>query len=109
MGPDRLPAGLPSPTRTPQPGGIVQRAHPVGYHSVMRFRIGVAVGFALGYYLGARAGRERYEQIRRGMAKARESTVVQKARAAVELGMERVRSEPTIDITATVVEELATS
>ena len=31
----------------------------------MRFRTGVVVGFAAGYVLGARAGRERYEQIRR--------------------------------------------
>lgn len=30
----------------------------------MRFRAGVIVGFAVGYVLGAKAGRERYEQIR---------------------------------------------
>lgn len=30
----------------------------------MRFRLGVAVGFAAGYVLGTKAGRERYEQIR---------------------------------------------
>jgi hypothetical protein len=29
----------------------------------MRFRLGLAVGFAAGYTLGARAGRERYDQI----------------------------------------------
>ncbi len=29
----------------------------------MRFRIGLTIGFAAGYVLGARAGRERYEQI----------------------------------------------
>ena len=74
----------------------------------MRFRLGVAIGFAAGYYLGARAGRERYEQIRRGIAQARDSRLLQKARAVVELGVERVRREPTIDINAMVVEELAT-
>jgi hypothetical protein len=75
----------------------------------MRFRLGVALGFAVGYYLGARAGRERYEQLRRGLEKARDSQLLEKARAAVELGVERVRSEPSIDITAAVMEELATS
>lgn len=30
----------------------------------MRFRLGMLVGGAIGYVLGARAGRERYEQIR---------------------------------------------
>jgi uncharacterized protein YcfJ len=29
----------------------------------MRFRVGLAVGFATGYVLGTKAGRERYEQI----------------------------------------------
>jgi hypothetical protein len=73
----------------------------------MRFRLGVVVGFAAGYYLGARAGRERYEQMRQGIAKVRESRPLEKARAAVELGMERVRSEPVLDITAVMVEEMA--
>jgi vacuolar-type H+-ATPase subunit E/Vma4 len=31
----------------------------------MRFRTGMLVGFGAGYVLGAQAGRERYEQIRR--------------------------------------------
>ena len=31
------------------------------------FRAGLAVGFGVGYYLGAKAGRERYLQIRRAM------------------------------------------
>ena len=31
----------------------------------MRFRTGIIVGTAAGYVLGARAGRERYEQLRR--------------------------------------------
>jgi hypothetical protein len=91
-------------------GGVfVRSTSPVGYHIAMRFRLGVALGFAVGYYLGARAGRDRYEQLRRGLEKARDSQLLEKARAAVELGVERVRSEPSIDITAAVMEELATS
>jgi hypothetical protein len=31
----------------------------------MRFRAGIAVGLATGYVLGTKAGRERYEQIKR--------------------------------------------
>ncbi len=31
----------------------------------MRFRLGLLVGGGIGYVLGARAGRERYEQIKR--------------------------------------------
>jgi hypothetical protein len=30
----------------------------------MRFRFGLLIGFAIGYVLGTKAGRERYEQIR---------------------------------------------
>lgn len=37
----------------------------------MRFKTGIVVGAAAGYVLGARAGRERYEQIRRWVSSAR--------------------------------------
>ncbi len=57
----------------------------------MRFRVGLLAGFAIGYYLGTKAGRERYEQIRRFLDDARQSPPVEKAQAAVELGLERVR------------------
>jgi hypothetical protein len=59
---------------------------------MMRFRLGAALGFGVGYYLGARAGRERYEQLRRLIAR----TPFAKVQAAVELGRERLRvqSEP---------------
>ena len=59
----------------------------------MRFRLGLAIGFAIGYYFGAKAGRERYEQIRRWLDDARQSAPVEKAQAAVELGLERVRQQ----------------
>jgi hypothetical protein len=42
----------------------------------MRFRAGLVVGAALGYVLGARAGRERYEQIKRAAGKARKHPAV---------------------------------
>ena len=49
----------------------------------------------VGYYLGAMAGRERYEQLSSLFHKARGSeafdTVEKKARAVLDLGMERAR------------------
>ncbi|MGH9067431.1 MAG: YtxH domain-containing protein [Acidimicrobiales bacterium] len=61
----------------------------------MRMRVGLATGFAVGYYFGARAGRERYEQLRRLLQRARRSPALQpadKPRAVVNLGVERART-----------------
>jgi hypothetical protein len=62
----------------------------------MRFRLGVVTGFATGYYLGARAGRQRYEQINRSLSKLRGSesfeAAAEKARAVVDEGVEKARS-----------------
>ena len=61
----------------------------------MRLRIGLLIGFGAGYYLGAKAGRERYEQLNRTLRKLRRSqaldTAADKAKAVVDLGMERAR------------------
>jgi hypothetical protein len=58
-----------------------------------RFRIGLTLGFATGYYFGTKAGRERYAQIRRTIGRLRRNgplgTAVGKAKAVVDLGMER--------------------
>jgi hypothetical protein len=55
----------------------------------------MVAGFALGYYLGARAGRERYEDINRIVRKLQGSeafdTAAEKARAVVDLGVERAK------------------
>jgi hypothetical protein len=63
------------------------------YNRGMRFRVGLVAGLAVGYYFGTKAGRERYEQIRRWLDDARQSPPVEKAQAAVELGLERVRQK----------------
>jgi membrane protein DedA with SNARE-associated domain len=42
----------------------------------MRFRMGMLVGGVIGYVLGARAGRERYEQIKRWAGEARKHPAV---------------------------------
>jgi hypothetical protein len=57
----------------------------------VRFRTAAIVGFAAGYYFGAKAGRERYEQLRRLIERI---GPVRKVQAAVELGRERLRGEP---------------
>lgn len=61
----------------------------------MRLRLGLTIGFAGGYYLGAKAGRQRYEQINRFLQRAKESdtfdTVSDKAKAVVDLGVERAK------------------
>jgi len=61
----------------------------------MRLRLGLAVGFGAGYYLGSMAGRERYEQINRMIKKVKRSeaydVATDKAKAVVDLGVERAR------------------
>lgn len=45
----------------------------------MAFRLTLAIGFAFGYVLGSKAGRQRYEQIMRTARKVREHPSVQGA------------------------------
>jgi hypothetical protein len=54
----------------------------------MKLRLGLVVGFGAGYYLGAKAGRQRYEQLRRLVDRI---GPVGKLHAAVDLGRERIR------------------
>lgn len=61
----------------------------------MRFRLGYAAGFATGYYLGAKAGRQRYDQINRSLRKLRRSeafeTVTERARTVIDEGVGKAR------------------
>jgi hypothetical protein len=61
----------------------------------MRFKLGLLIGLGVGYYFGAKAGRTRYLQLREWMGKAKDSGVLEtaadKARAVVDLGVERAR------------------
>ncbi len=50
----------------------------------MRYRFAFISGLAVGFVLGARAGRERYEQLRRLARKAADSPAVQQAAGAVQ-------------------------
>ena len=44
----------------------------------MKFKTGLLLGFGIGYVLGTRAGRERYEQIRQGWERFSGSPAVQR-------------------------------
>ncbi len=59
----------------------------------MKFRIGLIIGFGVGYYLGARAGRARYEQMRRRLERLRDSRLFERMQAAVELSVERLKTD----------------
>lgn len=50
----------------------------------MRYRLVFAVGFGAGFVLGARAGRERYEQLRTLARKVADSPAVQQAAGALQ-------------------------
>lgn len=50
----------------------------------MRYKMTFLVGFAAGYTLGARAGRERYEQIRRVTQSLSENPAVQSAAGVLQ-------------------------
>jgi hypothetical protein len=60
-----------------------------------KFRLGLVAGLAIGFYLGTMAGRQRYEQINQVLRRIRRSSVIDtatgKAKAVVDLGVERAR------------------
>jgi hypothetical protein len=50
----------------------------------MRYRFVFIVGLGVGFVLGARAGRERYEQLVKATRKAKDSPAVQQAAGAIQ-------------------------
>ena len=52
----------------------------------MRYRITFLIGLAMGFVLGTRAGRERYEQMRRGARAVMQNSTVRSAGSAVGHG-----------------------
>ena len=59
-----------------------------------RFRFGLVTGFAVGYVLGAKAGRERYEQIRRAWEQLRPAVeqIGETAQGTLHSVEEKIRS-----------------
>ncbi|MGZ4681792.1 MAG: hypothetical protein ACXWCM_12835 [Acidimicrobiales bacterium] len=56
----------------------------MAYNGRVRFKTGLLVGLAVGYYYGAKAGRERYLQLDRYLAQIRSTDAYQELR--VRLG-----------------------
>ena len=74
----------------------------------MGTKTGILVGLCIGYVLGTRAGRERYEQIRVGVAKLRRFPVVARPRDAAGQKMSdivRAGGEQVTDKVADAVKE----
>jgi hypothetical protein len=50
----------------------------------MRYRFSFLLGLAVGFVVGARAGRERYEQLKKLASKAKDSPAMQQAAGAAQ-------------------------
>ncbi len=63
----------------------------------MSFRTGFIVGAAVGYVLGAKAGRERYDQIQEWIGKVsgdpRFQDITEKGKAFADMAAQRVKDE----------------
>lgn len=57
----------------------------------MSFKTGFIIGAAVGYYFGAKAGRDRYEQIDRQLEKVRSHPRYQEASEKVGEGLQQVK------------------
>ena len=75
------------------------RSLAAGHNEAVKFRIGIAIAFCVGYILGAKAGRERYRSMVRIARQAGRSAPVNgtvelvgaKTRAVATLGIERLK------------------
>ncbi len=72
----------------------------------MRFRTGLIVGGAVGYYFGAKAGRQRYEQLNQALHKLTDSPPVQSAATRVRTTIRRNGDSgyPTVDDTIDLIQ-----
>jgi hypothetical protein len=66
----------------------------------MRFKAGLLVGFAAGYYFGAKAGRDRYDQIDRWFDKVRDTNTYRDLNDRIEQLYQdgRLGTEPLLDL-----------
>lgn len=63
----------------------------VGQSLIMKFRTGLAVGLGVGFILGARAGRERYDQMKAALEAVRDNEKVQRATAVADRSTVKIR------------------
>ncbi|MFK0290845.1 YtxH domain-containing protein [Streptomyces sp. NPDC090442] len=59
----------------------------------MRYRLTFVAGLAVGYVLGTRSGRERYEQLRKGAQRIAQNPAVRNTAEAAALGGRQVASK----------------
>ena len=67
----------------------------------MKFRTGLIIGGAVGYYFGAKAGRRRYEQMDRWLHKVTDSAPLQSAATRVRTTIGRngtADRDPAVDL-----------
>src|SRR5215470_3419847 len=64
--------------------GPARRDRPRGESQMRFYRISFLIGLAIGYVLGAQAGRERYEQLKQLARKAAESPAMQQTAGALQ-------------------------
>lgn len=57
----------------------------------MKFRTGLIIGVGVGFVLGARAGRERYDQLKAAFDSVRNNETVQRAAAVADRSTVKVR------------------
>jgi hypothetical protein len=58
---------------------------------IMKFRTGLALGFGVGFVLGARAGRERYDQMKAAFDSLRDNEKVRRATALADRPTVKIR------------------
>jgi hypothetical protein len=72
----------------------------------MRFRTGLIIGLAVGYYFGTKAGRERYEQIHDALSGFLDGDAVMTLRDRASDTLDRLRGlEPEVEVDLVVYEE----
>ena len=68
----------------------------------MRFRTGLILGGAVGYYFGAKAGRQRYEQLTQMLHRVTDSPPVQTAATRIRTTIRREGDSRDADIDDTI-------
>lgn len=58
----------------------------------MRMRLGLVVGAAVGYVLGAKAGQERYEELKKAAGRVAENPLVRSASSVVQEQAEKAQT-----------------
>lgn len=79
---------------TDTPRSCIRRRGPgPRYKQRMRFSTGLLVGGAVGYYFGAKAGRDRYHELERWLDKVRATGAYEQARAKLDEVVDTVRAD----------------